>query len=210
MPVVHLYLSRKKERDLNLATIQKDVLIMNLTTFIGRQAKADYYDPSNWEVFLRSGQTISQTELDRLIATGLAETEAQLQGILDTVPLHTKQWVGWGRHRSAIAQAILQPGNSQLTINGTTRNLYFKKSKPAAKAFLRKLLEFPQTKPIFEQYTVTVFVKGSTPQYGQQPHAVAHAIAHALVAYDPSLKPLLNQSGYARNKVPGHEKFVNL
>jgi ribosomal protein S9 len=42
---------------------------------------------------------------------------------------------------------------------------------------------------------------GSSPTTMQQPKAVAHAIARALMNYDPKLKPLLRQAGFGGVKV---------
>jgi hypothetical protein len=48
---------------------------------IGREAKGDYYDPKTWEVFLRAGERIDKSIINRLEMLELVEVEAKLQGI---------------------------------------------------------------------------------------------------------------------------------
>ena len=170
---------------------------------VGRKAKGDYYDPQTWEVFLQAGDVMSRAVVDRLDVLGLAAAEAELQGLsVDEEAI--QRWLGWGRNKSAIAKAVLQPGSGELTVNGQPVWEYFREAPNKAQGFLRRLLEMDEVKHILVQMDVIVYVEGSSSDSMRQAKSVAHAIARALAKYDNRLKEMLKRAGFWGAKVKGH------
>jgi ribosomal protein S9 len=54
---------------------------------------------------------------------------------------------------------------------------------------------------VLARMEVSVDVRGSNPTTTRQAKAVAHALARALMSYDPQLKPLLKQAGFGGVRV---------
>jgi small subunit ribosomal protein S9 len=113
----------------------------------------------------------------------------------------TPHWVGFGRKKTAVAKAVLQNGPGEIKINGQPIDRYFGRAPLKAKHFLQRLLELDQVQEALSQMEVLITVTGSDPTTTRQAKAVAHALARALMSYDPKLKPLLKQAGFGKVRV---------
>jgi small subunit ribosomal protein S9 len=113
----------------------------------------------------------------------------------------TAHWVGFGRKKIAVAEAVLRPGSAKIEINGHPIHKYFKGTQSKAKRFLYRLLELDQVRETLSQMEVLITVTGSDPTTTRQAKAVAHALARALMSYDPKLKPSLKQAGFGGVRV---------
>jgi small subunit ribosomal protein S9 len=118
--------------------------------------------------------------------------------VVSPSPAH---YVGFGRKKTAVAKAVLQPGFGDIKVNGRPPDDYFKETPRRAKQFLRRLLELKQVRETLSHMDVLITVTGSSPITTRQAKAVAHAIARALMSYDPKLEPLLKQAGFGGSKV---------
>jgi ribosomal protein S9 len=113
----------------------------------------------------------------------------------------TAHWVGFGRKKTAVAEAVLRRGSAKIEVNGHPIDEYFKNTPSKAKRFLYRLLELDRVHEVLSQMEVRITVTGSSPSTMRQAKAVAHAIARALMSYDPKLKPLLKQAGFGGVRV---------
>ncbi len=128
--------------------------------------------------------------------------------VVSPPPAH---YVGLGRKKTAVAKAVLQPGFGDIKVNGRPHDDYFKETPRRAKQFLRRLLELKQVRETLSHMDVLITVTGSSPITTRQAKAVAHAIARALMSYDPKLKPLLKQAGFEGSKVkkfPAYDRRI--
>ena len=119
----------------------------------------------------------------------------------EVVSLSPAHWVGLGRKKTAIARAVLRKGTGIIKVNGQPDRDYFKKAPLRARRFLERLLELPTVSEVLSQMEVSIEVTGSSPATMRQARAVAHALARALISYDPKLKPLLKQAGFGGARV---------
>lgn len=106
-----------------------------------------------------------------------------------------------GRKKAAIATVALRKGAGAVKVNGQPVADYFKKAPLRARRFLWRLLELPYVSQALSQMEVSIEVTGSNPGTIQQVKASAHALARALMKYDPQLKLLLKQEGFGGAKV---------
>ena len=128
--------------------------------------------------------------------------EAVIAKVLADQPIHMqKQWIGYGRGKTAVAYAVLRQGDSEFIVNGEPVWTYFKRAPRASKRFLRRLLELEEVKPLIEKMGIDVKVVGSQSVTNRQIKAVAHALARALVCYAPGLKRLLKDKGFGGVRV---------
>jgi small subunit ribosomal protein S9 len=94
-----------------------------------------------------------------------------------------------GKRKNAIARVWLKPGSGKITINGRDSPVYF------ARPVLRMLINQPfGVVNRMGQYDVICSVKGGG--LSGQAGALRHGISKALTHYEPSLRPLLKQSGF--------------
>ena len=112
-----------------------------------------------------------------------------------------QSWVGLGKKKAAIAKAVIQHGAGEIKVNGRHVDDYFRQAPRKAKRFLERLLDLQEVREVLSHMEVNVTVEGSSPAAMRQAKAVAHAIARALMDYDPRLTPLLRQAGFGGVKV---------
>lgn len=130
-----------------------------------------------------------------------------IEGVTAFVPADMKpdealrQWVGWGRKKTAVAKAVLQPGSGRITVNEQPLWQYFDAAPRKAKGFLRRLFDLAEVYQALAQMEVVITVWGSSPMTTQQAKAAAHAVAKALISYDNAMKKLLKQKGFGGVKV---------
>jgi len=96
---------------------------------------------------------------------------------------------GTGRRKEATARVWVKPGSGKITINGKDQEQYF------ARPVLRMVIEQPLVVADRRtEFDVVCTVKGSG--LSGQAGAIRHGIARALVAYEPTLRPVLKPHGY--------------
>ena len=94
-----------------------------------------------------------------------------------------------GKRKNAVARVWIRPGNGKIEINGRDSPVYF------ARPVLRMLLNQPfVVADRLGQFDVWCTVKGGG--LSGQAGAVRHGISKALIAYEPSLRPVLKQGGF--------------
>lgn len=111
------------------------------------------------------------------------------------------QWIGCGRKKTTVAYAVLRQGSGEFIVNDKPVWMYFKGAPRKAKRFLRRLLELEKVRPLVEKMEIDVKVVRSQPRTNRQIKAVTHAVARALVYYDPRLKRLLKEKGFGGARV---------
>ena len=96
---------------------------------------------------------------------------------------------GTGRRKSGVARVWIKPGSGKITVNGKDQTEYF------ARPVLRMIIEQPLIATDRRtQFDVICTVKGSG--LSGQAGAIRHGISRALVAYEPSLRPVLKPFGF--------------
>ena len=150
--------------------------------------------------FADAKEAMDQTQ-DRRLKVWMERDGEVMEGVVAVIPAipvapPLQEWVGIGRYKTAVARAMLQHGSGNITVNGSAIDQYFKKAPLKTRRFLRRLRELPTTSEALSQLDARVEVKGSNPNTMRQAKAVAHALARALMAYDPELKPLLKREGF--------------
>jgi len=100
----------------------------------------------------------------------------------------TKEFLGTGRRKTAIARVRLAPGAGKITVNGRPFDNYFPTDT------LRMVVMQPlAATESAAKYDVRVNVEGGGPN--GQAGAVRHGIARALLTVDAALRPTLKAAG---------------
>jgi len=116
---------------------------------------------------------------------------------------------GTGRKNNAVAKAVVRKGNGTVQVNGQPLWDYFAVAPPKARGFLQRLLELDQVHEALSKVDILIVVQGSNPHTIRQPKAVTHALAKALIAYDPELRSLLKRQGFGGVRVSKHHSKQN-
>jgi len=148
-------------------------------------------------------EEIENREECRLIIWVQPEGTTPDEAVIAEVPAKQliPQWVGCGRKKTAVAYAVLRQGSGEFIVNDKPVWMYFKETPRKEKHFLRRLLELEKVKPLIEKMEIDVKVVRSQPKSNRQIKAVTHAVARALVHYNPRLKELLKGEGFGGIKV---------
>jgi small subunit ribosomal protein S9 len=94
-----------------------------------------------------------------------------------------------GRRKDASARVWVKRGTGQMTVNGKSVTEYF------ARPVLQMLLNQPfETAGRTGEFDVIATVKGGG--LSGQAGAVRHGISHAMIRFEPSLRPLLKAGGF--------------
>merc|ERR1711916_179697 len=96
---------------------------------------------------------------------------------------------GTGRRKSAVARVWIKPGSGKIIVNGKDSADYF--ARPVLQMVIEQPLNAAERRTEFD---VICTVKGSG--LSGQAGAVRHGISRALVAYEPSLRPVLKPYGF--------------
>lgn len=177
---------RAKARPYSIKVAEK-TLAVPLREFADAKEVMDHSQNQRLKVWIERGSEV----MEGLVAV--------IPAIQVAPPL--QEWVGIGRCKTAVARAMLQHGSGNITVNGSAIDQYFKKAPLKARRFLRRLRELPPISEVLSQLDAFVEVQGSSPDTMRQTKAVAHALARALMAYDPELTPLLRREGFGGVKV---------
>ena len=94
-----------------------------------------------------------------------------------------------GRRKESVARVWIKPGTGKITINDRDEKVYF--ARPVLRMILRQPLIAAARDGQFD-VIVTVAGGGLSGQAG----AVRHGISRALVAYEPTLRPVLKPGGF--------------
>ena len=148
-------------------------------------------------------QEIRERDRDHFLNIWIERDSELIEGIVAIIPASQRPilCVERGRKKAAIATVALREGAGAVKVNGQPVADYFKKAPLRARRLLWRLLELPYVSQALSQMEVSIEVTGSNPGTIQQVKASAHALARALMKYDPQLKPLLKQEGFGGAKV---------
>ena len=94
-----------------------------------------------------------------------------------------------GKRKNAIARVWLKPGAGRIKVNDRDEGVYF--ARPVLRMILRQPLVAAARDGQFD-IICTVVGGGLSGQAG----AVRHGISKALIAYEPSLRPVLKAGGF--------------
>ena len=103
----------------------------------------------------------------------------------------TKEFLGTGRRKTAVARVRLHEGTGKLIVNGREFERYFSHENFAKQAYAPLL-----TVDLRDKIDVTVNVMGGG--VSGQAGAVAHGIARALQKMNPELRIPLKKAGHIR------------
>ena len=94
-----------------------------------------------------------------------------------------------GKRKNAIARVWIKPGTGKIVVNGREQEVYF------ARPVLRMLIDQPlSATERAGQFDVIATVTGGG--LSGQAGAVRHGISKALLAYEPTLRPVLKKGGF--------------
>jgi len=185
---------RPKARPYNVKVTEKTIAIP-LRDFGDSKEVRDHTQDHSLRVWIeRDGMST-----DAVVAIIPASVVAPERSPVDSSP--TAHWVGLGKKKTAVGRAVLRHGSGDIRVNGRPPDDYFKKTPPRAKRFLRRLFELDRVRETLSHMEVFITVTGSTPTTTRQAKAVAHALARALMSYDPKMRPSLKQAGFGGVRV---------
>ena len=129
-------------------------------------------------------------------AEGMAALEALQETVVEAeaTPVEPKidsfgRSYATGRRKDASARVWVKRGTGQITVNGKDVTEYF------ARPVLRMLLNQPfESAGRSDEFDVIATVKGGG--LSGQAGAVRHGISHALIRFEPALRPLLKAGGF--------------
>ena len=101
----------------------------------------------------------------------------------------TKEFLGTGRRKTAVARVRLAVGSGKIVVNGRPFENYF-----PADALRTTVLQPLAVTESAAKYDVRVSVEGGGPN--GQAGAVRHGIARALLLVDAALRPALKAAGF--------------
>jgi len=135
---------------------------------------------------------------DHSLRVWLERGGKQYEGIVAVVTGLRPDWIGYGRKKSAIAVAMVRKGTGEMEINGFSIPEYFQRAPSDANLYLQRLCGHDQIRDVLSQLDISFRVWGSNPNTKRQVMAVAHALAHVLIKYQPELTSTLQRFRGAR------------
>ncbi len=94
-----------------------------------------------------------------------------------------------GKRKDAVARVWIKPGSGRIQINGRDIEVYF--ARPTLRMVLNQPFEAVERK---DQFDVVATVSGGG--LSGQAGAVRHGISKALLAFEPTLRPVLKKGGF--------------
>jgi len=126
---------------------------------------------------------------------GVTTTDApEAVGVVEVAPAEPQidpqgRSYATGRRKDAVARVWIKPGAGRVTVNGKENEVYF------ARPVLRMIINQPLVTAGREgQYDIVCTVTGGG--LSGQAGAVRHGLSHALIRYEPSLRPVLKKNGF--------------
>jgi small subunit ribosomal protein S9 len=101
----------------------------------------------------------------------------------------TKEFLGTGRRKTAVARVRLAAGSGKIVVNGRSFETYF--GTDSLRTMATQALAATESTA---KYDVRVNVEGGGPM--GQAGAIRHGIARALLEVDAALRPALKSAGY--------------
>lgn len=146
---------------------------------------------------------VAERDRDHLLNIWIQRDRELVEGVVAIIraSLGPRLCVGCGRKKAAVATAVLRVGAGAIRVNGRPAKDYFTRAPLRAKQFLQRLLELPCVNQALSQMEVSIEVTGSSPGTVQQVKASTHALARALMKYDPQLKRPLREAGFGGVRV---------
>lgn len=120
-------------------------------------------------------------------------------GLADAVRDSNALAIGW--HRDGLTQKIIFDGGAPWRVNSVSLWDYVAPAPEKARAFLRQLWEMDGVSDTLAEMEVMVHVAGSGPETLQQAHAIAHAVARALMECETGLAIGLTKAGFKSARV---------
>ena len=117
--------------------------------------------------------------------------EAEVTDVVENEPKIDKQGRAYatGKRKDAVARVWVKLGPGRIIVNGREEEVYF------ARPVLRMILRQPLVAAARDgQFDIVCTVKGGG--LSGQAGAVRHGISNALLAYEPSLRPVLKAGGF--------------
>ncbi|MBA2226681.1 MAG: uS9 family ribosomal protein [Thermogemmata sp.] len=185
-----------KARTYNVMVTAKTITVP-LREFSDSIVIRDGTETCSLKVWIKRDDDLTEGVIAVIPAVQLTVTPAPEQ--MQSAP--TPSWVGLGRKKTAVAKAVLREGSGPIKVNGQNILDYFGKAPDKAKQFLMKLLEMTDVRQVLARMEASVNVTGSNPTTTRQAKAVAHALARALMSYNPHLKSLLKRYGFGGVRV---------
>lgn len=155
---------------------------------IGKKASYDFFDPTDYKLFLRKGDTITPEIVEKLEQIGARPSQVVEELV---------EWMAMSKEvkHEVRAWARIEEGEGKFLVNGKEAHGYF--------PFRRQLGEVLASLKIADldpkHYDIRVKVDGSSPEHKRHRRAIAFAIAGALVCLtdnDSSLVSALDSKGY--------------
>lgn len=183
---------------------------MSFDLLVGKKAKKDYFDTSNWEVFLQKGNLLTRETVDKLDILGLAEVEAKLYELeINDYPI--RRWIGLGKYGSNVAITLLKPGSGEKRILGNELAVQLELYAVEAKEHLNKLLRMDEVCEILDQMEMIIDVpedrSGNKKDTSRQSFAITYSIADALCKCDRKLKIPLRRAGFGVRRPTRNESI---
>ena len=94
-----------------------------------------------------------------------------------------------GKRKDAVARVWIKPGSGRIQVNGRELEVYF--ARPTLRMVLNQPFEAVERK---DQFDVIATVSGGG--LSGQAGAVRHGISKALLAFEPTLRPVLKKGGF--------------
>jgi small subunit ribosomal protein S9 len=94
-----------------------------------------------------------------------------------------------GKRKTAIARIWIKPGSGQVTVNGTTPEIYFERE--TSRMVMRQALELIEA---VDKFDVWATVMGGG--HSAQAEAMRHGISRAICEIDPEKRTVLKRAGF--------------
>ena len=94
-----------------------------------------------------------------------------------------------GKRKTAIARIWMKPGTGQVTVNGTTPEIYFERE--TSRMVMRQSLELIEA---IDKFDVWATVMGGG--HSAQAEAMRHGISRAICEIDPEKRTVLKRAGF--------------
>lgn len=122
------------------------------------------------------------------IAEGATAETAEAVVVEPKIDAHGRSYAT-GRRKDASARVWIKRGTGKMTVNGKNSAEYF------ARPVLQMLLNQPfETAGRMDEFDVIATVKGGG--LSGQAGAVRHGISHAMIRFEPGLRPVLKSGGF--------------
>lgn len=173
---------------------------MKASELIAHAARADYFDPNTWEVFVQKGQALTPSHIERLERLGLAQTESQLHPPPlppPPPPVAPVRHRFKGSYKHPRATAVLETAPGSITVNGAPLWDFFAGKSPAIQDYLHQFFDLREVKSALARTSIVVIVARSSGVTIHHAKAVVYSIARALMNSDIRFESVCRKYGIA-------------